>query len=75
MTIDFDKSKPNSNPPSKKMIDYMTLLFYDTGFTYESRNAWLTNMYKRNIKHIDELSMHEGHEVINRLKEIREDQK
>ena len=60
-------------PPSKAMQSYMEILFNDTGFTRESRNAWLTHKYHRLIKYLDELSFAEGKEVIAKLKEIRGD--
>lgn len=58
------------------MIDYMFILLNDAGFeTSEQRNAWLSHQFKRTIKHLDELTRDEGHWVIDRLKEIREEHK
>lgn len=54
----------------------MLILFNDCGFpTHASRAAWLSHKFHREIHYLDELSMHEGHLVIDKLKEIREDQK
>lgn len=59
--------------PTPKMIDYMMLLFNETGFeSIDQRNAWLTHQFNRSIKHLDELTISEGHKVIDRLKDIRE---
>ena len=60
-------------PPTPKMINYMQILFNDTGFTLNSRNAWLTSRYHRLIKYLDELGFAEAHEVIRDLKVIRGD--
>lgn len=60
-------------PPTPPQIHYMEILFNDTGFTTNSRNAWLTFYYHRKIEHLDELGFSEAKEVIARLKEIRGD--
>jgi len=61
--------------PTRKMIDYMMLLFNECDFTRESRNAWLTHMLHRQIEFLDDLTRDEAHRVIDRLKEIRADKK
>ena len=60
-------------PPTPRMINYMEILFNDTGFMRESRNAWLTHKFKRLIHYLDELGFAEGREVIQNLKVIRGD--
>lgn len=55
--------------------DYLLILFNDTGFTTESRYAWLTAQYKRSIKYLDDLTISERSFTIKRLKEIRAGQK
>lgn len=68
-----DELRVKTIPPTPKQINYMQILFADTGFTLNSRNAWLTHKYKRLINHLDELTFKEGQEVITQLKEIRGD--
>jgi hypothetical protein len=55
--------------------EYLLILFNDTGFTINSRNAWLTARYKRPVKYLSELIPREASDVIARLKEIRDQQK
>ena len=66
--IDFD----NKKTPTKAMINYIQLLLNEANFTHNSRNVWLSDLYKRKIHHLDDLSIIEGHEVIEKLKLIRD---
>ena len=62
-------------PPTHKQMVYMDILFNITGFTRNSRNAFLSAEVKRSIKYLDELKYFEASDIITRLKAIRESQK
>jgi hypothetical protein len=57
------------------MVEYLIILFNDTGFTTEMRNAWLSARTGRNIKFIDDLRYHEASAAIDDLKAIKENKK
>jgi hypothetical protein len=55
--------------------EYLLILFNDTGFTFSSRNAYLTAEFKRKITDLDQLNWRERGLTINALKKLREGQK
>jgi hypothetical protein len=49
-------------------IEYMEILFNELGFNRAQRNDYLTNRFRRQIRHLDALSKSEASFVIDDLK-------
>jgi hypothetical protein len=62
---------------TKRMIEYMEILFNDVELatSIRARNNWLSAELKRTIRYLDHLTISEGHQVIDRLKQIKESRK
>lgn len=61
-----------NNRPTDKQIHYLQILFNDCSYSDSMRNVFLTEEFGRHIRHLDELTLKEASQCINKLKEIKE---
>lgn len=54
-------------------IEYLEILFNDVGFDRLQRNGYLSRIFNRTIKYLDELSVTEKSYIIDQLKKRKEE--
>jgi len=52
-------------------IEFLEILFNELGFNRAQRNDYLTNRFRRRIRHLDELNKSEASSVIDDLRSRR----
>jgi hypothetical protein len=57
---------------TEKQIDYMSILFIDCGFTLKARKEFLKHRFGRDIAFLDDLSRFEASQVIEELRDQKE---
>lgn len=58
---------------SDAQISYMEILFNDLGYDRLARRVYLSDLFQREVRYLDEITMKEASQVISMLKDQKEE--